>query len=199
MLSFTRRRPVRHAAGHADRHRRNDVRHGQRFRQVPAASREPQAARLSICATAATTCVDHQAPIRANAMPRSMRQARLGLSPRQGDARAAERRERDEPEPLEAGSRADQDGEPTQPRSTRADPFRNGRTSRRTTFDPGQGAAHRRRARHRAGAAIRRPRRRRSLSGAAGRRREDHASHRRHAAARRSATRSRSSTSTKAR
>ena len=39
MLELPRRQPVRHAADHDDRRRRNNLLHGQRLRPVPAASR----------------------------------------------------------------------------------------------------------------------------------------------------------------
>ena len=55
MLSFRVRRQVDHAAGAADRHRRDDAEPGERFRPVPAASGEPRATELRACATAATT------------------------------------------------------------------------------------------------------------------------------------------------
>ena len=70
MLGYHGRRPVRHAADHADRRRRGDVRHGQRLRPVPAASGEPQAARLRAARTAATTRSIIRRPIRARLTPR---------------------------------------------------------------------------------------------------------------------------------
>ena len=57
---------LHHAADHAHRHRRGDLRQRQRLRRVPAASGESRATRVLSCATAATTSATIKCPTAAS-------------------------------------------------------------------------------------------------------------------------------------